>query len=133
MLTVITSLVVGAIGIGQFPIPGMAKPMVAPGPLFFTGYQVMVGYMQHAGLLPVIVITHEIEIGMIGHERGGPGVYNAVRSPPGGDRRGSPQRRWKRLWKRALGRGSKRARAVPVSVLHCFLCNPTKCCKQSAW
>src|ERR1700753_1123160 len=48
------------IGVGQVAVPRVAKFMVAPGPLFFAGRDVMVGKMDNARLRGIIIAAKKI-------------------------------------------------------------------------
>src|SRR5215472_14032226 len=41
------------VGVGQIAVPGITEIVIAPGPLLFAGRNVMVRYMDDAGLRPV--------------------------------------------------------------------------------
>ena len=60
---------VGAIFVGQLPIPHQPKIAVAPGPLLFAGHQMMVGHVHHAGLLAMIIVADKVVVRMVGHVR----------------------------------------------------------------
>ncbi len=64
---------VRAVFVGQVAVPGQAEIAAAPDPLLFAGDKVMIGDVEDAGLLVMVVAADEIVSGPCGHEGCGDG------------------------------------------------------------
>ncbi len=60
---------IGSVLVRKITIPGSAEVSASPGPLFFTGGNMMIGHVKDSCLFPVVIAPQEVIVGMLRHKR----------------------------------------------------------------